>query len=194
MRLPALELAEIEHRAILIHCGFRADDVPGAMVLATALLGHGSVVAVPPVEVWGEGEATPDGIILLRDDLAPARRDFVILHEVAEIWVQRRGCRFGDYREKEIACDAIAGALLAPTDAFREAADEHMQDFERLAFDFGATQTAMALRLGEVTQVPVRVFRPGLVRTRGLAFDWDAGGARRVDLTDEHGRFVELAA
>ncbi|HEV8462110.1 MAG TPA: ImmA/IrrE family metallo-endopeptidase [Gaiellaceae bacterium] len=189
----ALQVAEFEHREILRACGFAEDDVPGALAIATALLGERSVLAVPAAEVWGEGESTCDELILVREDLAPRHRDFVILHEVGEIWVARRRLRFVDFLEKERVCDAIAGALLAPTSAFAPALKDHRDDFAALAHEFDATETSMALRFGEVTSTPIRVVRPGLTRERGRAYDWSRGAARRA-LTDQPDRFVEIAA
>jgi hypothetical protein len=180
-------------RRMRAECGFGSLEVPGALEFATRMLGSDSVYAVDPREVWGDGEATTSGLIMVRNDLDPQRRDFVILHECAEIWIARNGVRYKSFLDKERDCDAIAGALHAPADAFVAALLDVGEDLPALAYEFSSTQTAMAFRVGEVTMKPVRVEQPGLVRTRGAPFEaWHR--ARRVDITDAPQRWALLGA
>lgn len=186
--------AELEAATLRTEAGFQADEVPGAVEFASACPGVSSILLVAPDEVWGLGEATADGVILIRNDLEPTVRDFVIFHECAEIWVKRRGFRHDHFLAKERDCDAIAAALLAPAAAFVDAVEDLGPDnFAALAFEFSSTQTAMALRVGEVIALPVRVERPGLSRVRGAPVSsWER--ARRVEITDAADRWALVAA
>lgn len=174
--------------------GLRRGELPGAVGFADRFLGPGRVLLVDPREVWGDGEATADGYVLVRADLPYEDREFTIYHECCEIWIARRGMRI-EYRAKEAACDATAGALQAPPAIFAVAVRELGHDaFAELAAGFRATQTAMALRLGEVMGPPVRVERPGLTRTRGRAHDWSRSACvKRVALTDAVDRAAFIA-
>lgn len=178
---------------IMRDAGLLRSDVVSALELASRFLNTDSVLEVSPSEVWGYGQATPDGRILVRECLHPHVRDFVILHEVAEIAVAREGIYFVDYLEKEHACDAIAGALIAPLEPFLDALEEYGLDLEALAVDFSTSQTAIALRYGEATTMPVRVLRPGLARTRGRPYDWTRA-TMRIEITDAAERHALLAA
>lgn len=185
---------EREAQQLRQEAGFMVDEVPSAIEFARACPGVRAVLLVDPREVWGLGEATADGLILVRNDLAAVDRDFVVFHECAEIWIKRRGFSYAHFLEKERAADALAAALLAPAGVFAEAvADLGRDAFAALAYEFSTTQTAMALRVGEVVQLPVKVERPGLVRTRGAPVaSWER--ARQVPLTDAENRSAYVIA
>ncbi len=55
---------------------------------------------------------------------APAARLFTLLHELAHLWLGSSGISNaapGNSRQEEIACNAIAGEFLAPSDTFKKA-------------------------------------------------------------------------
>lgn len=169
-----------------------AAEVTGALRFATNYFGTGSVFVVSPEEVWGDGEVTANEQILVRRGLAPAHQEFVIYRACAEHWFAREAWTFDSSARRHAACDAVAAALQAPGPAFEDAVADLGEDFAALAQDFSATQTAMALRLGEVVGRGVRVQRPGLVRVRGT---WKhVARVRRVVLTDAVDRFAFVAA
>lgn len=107
----------------------------------------------------------------------------------------------------EDMADALAGALVAPRDAYRLALREVGLDLPALANDFRASQSCVALRLGEVTGRPIVLVAPRL-RSRGEAFGWPSeralrrlaraevmpDGVERRILTDDAKRVVLMAA
>lgn len=177
-----------------------------AVGLATAFLGHDSVLAVDPTEVWGDGELVPHGTrwrILVRDNLSAPDTSFTVLHELAHFWLKVRGAAFRSYIDQERTCDAVAACLQAPRPVFVPAMIRRGLKLAPLADEFRATQTAMALRIGEVSGRAVAVVSPGLVRTRGRTHPWPTleslrhlptSAPGRVDITDSPGRFAVFAA
>lgn len=142
-------------------------------------------------------------IVFVRRKLSPERLDFAVAHELAEWHLARVG-----YREIDVedVADAMAGALVAPRDAYRAALREHGATFAPLAADFRTTETCVALRLGEVTGRSLVLLGPR-VRVRGDEFAWPpldelrrvarAGGAPGVEarkLGDDSRRVILLAA
>jgi hypothetical protein len=176
---------EAEARWLLDQAGFDLDDVPSATELAEGL-GAVDVLEVRDVEVCGMGgvewlraDGMPGGDVgsrwrpLVRRGLSFVERRFTVLHEIAE-WHLRANLRIEPWccKVKEAICDAIAGALLAPRRAFRRAVEHVGDGLEALAAGFQASETAMALRLGEVLLHPVAVISPKLVRVRGSDWGW----------------------
>jgi hypothetical protein len=175
--------------------GIGERELPGAVGFADRYLGEGRVLIVDAREVWGDGEVTEDGYVLVRGGLDDPTREFVIFHELAEHWVACASIPFVDHREKEAACNEIAAALLAPPGPFHAAVREYGPlKLAELAHDFRATQTSMALRVGEVEGRSVRVERPRLVRDRGPACDWTSPSCARVTITDAPQRVAIIAA
>lgn len=140
-------------------------------------------------------------IAFVRGGISRERKRFALAHEIAE-WALR-----GVVDERiEDACNAIAAALLAPRRAFvRRAREVGDVAFEQLALPFEISQTAAALRTGELQRVDLAVIRPGLVRTRGERLRevpqadlirWSRGnvpnGVAKVKLTDDPRRTVLL--
>ncbi len=194
---------EVEVRGLLRSTGRDDDAPPIALELAADLLGDGApVYVVPATEVWGDGEveeiAPGRWRIFVRENLSPEQFLFTVYHEIAEWHVHRLRLRFDHFLEKERVCDAIAAALVAPQRAFRAALRDHGEDFAELAEDFLATETCMALRLGEVEHVPVCVLSEGGVRrVRGPAWTWpqdpttaSGPGLRRARLRDRGERLA----
>jgi hypothetical protein len=142
-------------------------------------------------------------IIFVRRNLSEVRLDFAIAHEIAEWHLARLR-----YREEDVedVCDALAGAIVAPRDAYRCALRDRGTAFEGLAHAFRTTQTCVALRLGEVTGRSLVLLAPR-IRVRGDLFVWPnerelrriarAGSADGLEvrrLTDDRKRAVLLAA
>lgn len=175
----------------------------GALELADAL--GLEVYAFPPDRVFGDAELLQRGrkhVIHVRNDLSPERLAFSLFHEISHRWM-------GDYcikahLEEERKASAVAAALQMPVGSFLDDLLLASEDLAWLARKYGATQTAAALRFGEVTGRSVAVITPARVRFAGQPRLWpDAEGLRQlaargvvraVPLTDEPNRLAIVAA
>jgi len=189
--------------AILRAAGHDEGDVPLVRALAEALLGPGAVVRVP-----GHALRVPASIaivqgrprIYLRAGSDPVRERFLIAHELAEWALERDG-----YREPDIedAADAIGAALVAPRRAFAAALRDLGERYDALAATFLATESLVALRVGETQHEPRALVTPQRVRARGPeSWAWPdeheirraartgRPGLRRTKLTDDPRRVV----
>lgn len=112
--------------------------------------------------------------IYVRSRAPAARQAFAVLHELGHY-------ALGPGASEE-ACDALAGALLLPRPAFKYAAGDLGADWTALADRFDCTESAAALRWGEVTGEPLALVAPLKVRVRGLPWGWpsDDGEIRRL--------------
>lgn len=123
---------------------------------------------------------------------------FAVGHELAH-WLLRRANYDGD--DEERAADYLGAALVAPRVAFVRARRCFGDDLPALAEALSMTETGAALRLGEVTRMPLAVVSPARVRVRGPdEWAWPsestlrgwtrrpAPGIRKVRLTDDRGR------
>lgn len=134
--------------------------------LAKALLGPRAIERGPRplhapaclVRVRGEWR------IIVGRNLPPRFALFAVGHELAH-WLLGRVGFVGE--DEEAVADALAAALLMPRPAFRRALLSVGDDWSELARVMCATETAVALRLGEVTRRPLAVVAPARVRVRG---------------------------
>lgn len=163
-----LDTAEIEG---LAHDLFRtakrdADDPPGAVSIARALLGKDGVRVA-----WVDGLV--DGArlvyeygrprIYVRRRITPAQLNFAVGHELGEWTLDREGYD-GDDRER--VADAISAAILLPPRPFRRAYRREGFALASLAATFVAPEGAVALRVGEVCGEPVALVSSGVVLRR----------------------------
>jgi hypothetical protein len=166
---------EREGRWLLRRAGIAWDRVPGAVEIAHRL-GAAEVLEVDATEVCGLGEiewlAGGRWRVIIRRGLSRPVRRWVLAHECAELHIARNMRIAPPWRVKETIADAIASVLVAPPRAFARAVRELGPELPALAAGFIASETAMALRLGEVLRTPVAVVSPALVRVRGGAWDW----------------------
>lgn len=105
--------------------------------------------------------------IALRDGLSVEKARFAVLHELAEFVLA------GAHDESiEDACNAIAAALAMPHRRFSAAVQELGDAPAELAGMFHVTPTAAALRIGEVTRVPLVALTPSWHWVRGREWGW----------------------
>ena len=140
--------------------------------LARALLGPGTVCTVDATAAL-PGDAAlvrlrGESRIYVRSRLPVTRRNFAVLHELAEWHLERE-----DYQDedREDVADALAAGLLIPRQLFLRALRDDGSKFPSLARRFATTESLVALRLGEVTGEPLALVAPRL-RVRGKDWSW----------------------
>lgn len=151
---------------------------PTARATARRLLGGEAVVKIRGL-VGSAAELARDGdrrVVVVRAGLPPERERWCIFHELGEWRLEQMG-----YREEDIeqVADAIAAACVLPRESFLTALREYGRRFHRVARTFVTSETAAALRLGEVTGEPVAVVAPATVRVRGDEFAWPSESTLR---------------
>lgn len=156
--------------------GFEARAGVPLYTFVNRLLGPEAVRLVPGRALPGNGALARVGAqwrVYLRRDAPEVAKRFTLLHEVSH-WALGPAASEAD-------CDSLAGALLAPRRAFLDALEASGRRFSRLAKRFGATESCVALRLGETTGRPVALIAPAKVRVRGGEHPWpDDGGMRAM--------------
>lgn len=188
--------------ALYRQAGFEGDVPADPVDLAERLLGAGAVRYVHAGALPGVASLTYWGgrwHIAVRGLATEPRQRFAVLHELGH-YALGPGA-------SEAACDAVAGALLLPRPAFRAAARELGADWPSLAAFFGCSESAAALRWGEVIGDPLALVAPVTVRVRGLPWAWPAEereirelaaslrpGLARTRLRDDCRRVVVRAA
>ncbi len=168
--------AEVLYRS----AGFDPDEPAKMLELARRLLGKQNVEGV---HARGLGQAhaalvTINGErrIYFRRCLPPVLVRFALAHELAH-WALGLD---SSTAENEAACDSLAACLIAPRRAFQTALRETGLRYPKLAQWFAATESCMALRVGEVTEAPLALITPKSVRVRGADFGWPSESNLRI--------------
>lgn len=161
---------DVEGEAAAIYRAAGADPhEPCSMVrLAQFLLGGDAVqvhAGIGSLAVFNSAA----GAIWVRSGLAERALNHAVGHELGEWWLRRHHY---SAEQIEAACDAIASALVMPRPAFRHAVKALGRNLPALSEVFVATQSMVALRLGEVTGSPLALVTPRNVRVRGDAWGW----------------------
>jgi len=155
-------------------------EAPRVLELARRVLGgRDGVVAVPGRALPGDGalvRVRGRVQIYVKSGISTERVRWVVAHELGHLALGLDSSS----RANEDACDAFAAALLLPRQAFGAALAEVGPSYAKLARWFVTTESCAALRLGEVTGVPLALITPKRIRTRGAEFSWPADLSRRV--------------
>ena len=166
-------------------------DLAVGLGLRVQLAAHGGLK--------GDAELAHDGqgwVIRRRPRLPLERAKFAVAHEIAE-WFLSDIIDGGI----ELACNALAAALIAPRRPFQSLIRLHGEaDYEQLALPFTMTETSAALRVAELREQRLIVVTPHRVYARG---DWntdewtmrgwvqqDLPGLRKARLRDDPRRMV----
>ncbi|UOF77359.1 metallopeptidase [Caudoviricetes sp.] len=181
---------------VLADLGVSSDQPTPPLELATRLLGAGSVKLVPATALPGVGaiaRVRDRWLVFLREDAPLPAKRFVLCHELAH--------KLLGAAATEVECDALAAALLVPRAALMHAVKEDGERLRLLAKRFGASESCIALRIGEVTERPLALVAPRTVRTRGSGYTWPPfdqlrdlatkshiPGLKKVRLTDDSAR------
>ena len=190
-------------RAIFLDAGLDPDTKQSARVVAEGTPGLFGIYTGKGLKLPGDAalfRSGNDRYIALRSGISLERKRFAAFHEIAEY-------RLRDVIHPDIerCCNAIAGACAMPRAAFWSALRALSDDPHALANEFTVTPTAAALRIGEVTQLPLVVVTRSYMWIRGREFCWpdEAGiriearrrvvrpGLRKIQLED---RRIALAA
>jgi hypothetical protein len=150
-----------------VECGVAVSP----MRLVHGLLGYGTVRRVHASALPGDAALVrvhQERRIYVRACLARHRRDFAVLHELAEWHLEREDYQGSD---REDVADALAAALLTPRRSFAAALRHHGPSFPKLAQHFKSTESLVALRYGEVTLEPLALVAKR-VRVRGQGWVW----------------------
>lgn len=178
--------------------GLSSDEPATPLDLVAHVLGPDAVRYVPRHALPGNGAVARVGtawrIYLVRQAPQEVQR-FIMLHELSHVVLGKAAT--------EQQCDSLAAALLAPRPAFLRALQRRGARLPALARLFGATESCVGLRLGEVTKQPTALVAPESVRFRGSAYSWPSEpklrellalpripGLRKALLSDERERAV----
>lgn len=160
---------ELEGVALALYrrAGLEPDTPADPVELAERLLGEGCVRLVHSGALPGTAAlARVVGCwrVYVRSRASAERQRFAVLHELGHYAL--------GLSAREADCDAVAAALLLPYPAFRRAAIELGADWSALAARFDCSESAVALRWGEVVGDPLALVAPLTVRVRGLPWGW----------------------
>lgn len=190
-------IADLEGDADLLRrcAGLACDDVPSPVALARAATGAPPLVASALRQEACVARVGDAWRIVVSRRTLPARRAWLVGHEVAELHLRRCGYAGSDIEER---ADALGAALVLPRAALRSAVRRHGHRVHTLARELRTTQSLVLLRLGEVERRPVALVRRGLVTVRGAAHEWSRDvvrtpGTHPMPITDEPARVGLLA-
>lgn len=150
---------EQERIADSIRAQAGVDGMPSKLARA---LGIDVAYVTGMVDRGGLAQHSGRWFIGVRRSLPDAYREHTIGHELAHWWARTN--RVVDSEEQ---ADYVGAALLMPRGALFERIRAIGYDFAELASSFAATETAVALRLGELEREPLAVVAPSSVRVRG---------------------------
>lgn len=204
--LVGLDLAELEGYALALYQELGIDPAEPVTTfrLARAWLGPGTLERVAnlttPAKTYRVGGRDR---IAVRSSVPIEYAAFFVGHELAHLLLRRAGY-IGD--DEEACADYLSAAVMMPRE-FVLAIDRSDGFAPRIVAELvGCTETAYALRYGEVKRVPLAAVSPGAVRVRGPeAFIWPeertirswaqkpGPGLARVRLTDQPRRVALLA-
>lgn len=189
MRIGDIErLAEDAHR----RAGYTARLPLSALTLANTLLGRGTRHAVFDVDNHDAPASVVDGprgpSLLVRSSLPPRGAEWFGARALADWIAKAQGLRL-----TEAELDLFTACIRAPRPAVERAAVRIGPAFSDIADAFRISESAAALRYGEVTGTPLALLAPKRpTRVRGQR----RPGVRwsRVPLSDAPGRLVLLGA
>jgi hypothetical protein len=194
---------EGEAEGILSAEGFALDEPPDLEILARCIVGCSRVVDARGLRVPAQ-YLHEIRTIQLRPGMSPRRRRYLLAHELAERHLVLH-CYERD--DVERLADSIAAAIVLPRRAMRAAVGEVGRHLLELSDLLGASQSVVALRLGEVTGSPLALVTPRRVHVRGEPWEWPSEaelrqlargplpeGMERDEVSDAPRRWVLTAA
>ncbi len=160
-----------------------AAERAGVLVMRSGIVGNNTHRKLDVGEFRGFAISHPLApVVFINSADAPSARLFTLLHELAHIWLGSSGISSaapGNTRREEIACNAVAGEFLAPSDRFSQLWAAGSQDLiarvADLAHRFHVSRFVIirrALDMGLVDQATYSAF----YRTELDAFRTAEGG------------------
>lgn len=181
----------------------------GAYTLMTKIHGHGVLWDVAnAIEEGGLGKLAGRRHFMVRDGISDERRNFVIARLLARHeLLDDSGYHAMSVVDRERLENEIAGWICAPPAAFVPAMKATGRNLRQLSFAFMLTETACALRIGEIEpDQGVAVTTPAIVHRKGRRFAWESDevlrelanklnpkSVRKVKIFDEPGRTALLS-
>lgn len=199
--IPTEQDIEGDALALIRRAGFDDDETPHPAAVAECTLGLGSVRAVhahalPGVAALARVYGQPRIFVRVRADVSLQR--WAIAHELGHLVL--------GIDAPEPVADRFAACLVMPRRAFVAAVRIVGADWQELAARFVCSQSAVALRYGELIQQPLVLVTPRSVRVRGEPWGWPSSdalrriarkqmpGLARATLTDDARRVVLRSA
>lgn len=168
----------------------------GTETLVKKLLGPRSIKIVPHSQPEGEiAKVDHARAIMIRDGMSAARRNFVLARMLARSELQFDSGYFAMSVPDRLRLEnEIAGWLCAPPVSFSAARARTRDNLRQLSFAFNMTETACALRIGELEPASgVAVTTPVLVHRKGPRFAWESDDTIRELATKKHPKSVRKA-
>lgn len=162
---------DLSARRLRARAGFDEWDVPLPGVIALALFGPHGYEVVPGLGLCGELHVDGGDIrVRVASGMTDEEQDFAAAHELGHYSDHLEGWGLVG-PDLERACDVFAAALMMPAGPFMQALNMFGDKWSSIAPLFGTTETATALRAGELTGRPIAVVGPLTCRARGEA-EW----------------------
>jgi hypothetical protein len=197
---------EVEEDALAI---YREADEDGSWPIAVGVLVSRLLkTKIVECRMAGDEEGTFSWVkgkpqIAIRAGIRPARRRWVIGHELAHWWYEIKGYNAPDLERR---CDALGAALLVPRKAYPRVVAKVGRSWKAIAAALDTTQSLVVLRCGECEGTPAALVQPHRVIVRG-AYPWPdeeairalaerrgGGRLRKIAIVDEPNRVALLAA
>ena len=166
------EIGDVLAGEIYVSAGLDPSRAPGALRVATAVLGGRCLHAVARQDLPGRALLQRAGgpwVIYYRESLNSRQLNHAIAHELGEWFLRCRGYSEADVEELS---SRVAAAICVPRPAFVAAHRQHGEDLTALSQSFADSESLMALRIAECLGQATALITRRVVRTRGEPRDW----------------------
>jgi len=166
------EIGDVLAGEIYVNAGLDPSQAPGALRVATAVLGSSCLHAVARHDLPGRALLQRSGglwVIYYRESLNSRQLNHAIAHELGEWFLRCRGYADSDVEDLS---SRVAAAICVPRPAFMPAHRQYGEDLTRLSQSFAVSESLMALRIAECLGLATALITRRVVRTRGEAHDW----------------------
>ena len=166
------EIGDVFAGEIYVSAGLDPSQAPGALRVATAVLGVSCLHAVARRDLPGHALLQRSGgvwVIYYRKSLNSRQLNHAIAHELGEWFLRCR--RYADADVEDLS-SRVAAAICVPRQAFVSALRQYDDDLTTLSQLFAVSESLMALRMAECLGNATALITRRVVRTRGEPHDW----------------------